>query len=119
MFSSKRWPYHDVAASVASSLQSWGVWLSPPDALLPHWPMSPCLCYGDTLSLRLPPFLLQTLPLLPLSQLLLLPRLLRPMFVRQLLRRLAFLLPALCGLGTGTPPATEGKLQWLMVIEVM
>ena len=95
--------------------------LSPPDALLPPWPMSPCPCCGATLFFLLPPFLLQTLPLLPLSQLLLLPRLLRPMFVRQLLRRLALWLPTLCRLvgGTGSPPATEGELQWLMVIEVM
>ena len=37
----------------------------------------------------------QTLPLLPVSQLLLLPRLLRPLLVRLLLQRLALLLPTL------------------------
>ena len=63
------------------------MWLSPPDALLPHWPMYPCLCC-ETLFLLLPPFLLQTLPLLPLSQLLLLPRLLRLMFLRLMFLRL-------------------------------
>ena len=88
--------------------------------------LGPCIparaCCGGPLCLWLPPFLLpQTLSLLPVLRLLLLPRLLRPLLVWQLLRRLALLLPTLCGLvgGTGILPVTEGKLQWLMPIEVM
>ena len=113
-------PYHDVAGLLPlllllCSAEDCGCYLQIACFHL-TWPLSTCPCCGGPLCLLLLLCLPQTLPLLPLSQLLLRPRLLRPQLVQQPLQRLALLLPTLCGLvgGTGIPPAaTEGKLQWL------